>query len=180
MTQFLSECRPRRGAPWAPAVQVSPGIVSPEGYPLPSPSSAGRYRWVESHSDLVCYRVLGMRSVKNGKLSEDIPARSFCRLAKHALHPVKQVRRVRPTGTARHGSLAHPVGVSCPPGKGLLPTWHGSLAYLARVSCLPGTGLLPTRHGSLTHLAGVICPPETGAAGKRTWITPAESAILRS
>jgi hypothetical protein len=107
--------------PGAPAVQVIPGTVSPlmvldeQGVPrsgvlpdrllLPSTTSAGRCRWVESHSDLVCYRVLGMRSVKNGKLFEDIPARSFCRLAKHALHPVNQVRRVRPTGTARHGSV---------------------------------------------------------------------------
>jgi hypothetical protein len=54
----------------------------------------------------VCYRMLGMRSVKNGKLFEDIPARSFCRLAQHALHPVKHGRRVRPTGTPRHGSFA--------------------------------------------------------------------------
>jgi hypothetical protein len=47
---------------------------------------------------------LGMRSVKNGKLFEDIPARSFCRLAQHALRHVKHGRGVRPTGTARHGS----------------------------------------------------------------------------
>jgi hypothetical protein len=116
----------RHPPPGAPAVQVIPGTVSPLMVPdaqgmhgvfssgvlpdrllLPSTTSAGRFRWVESHSDLVCYRVLGMRSVKNGKLFEDIPARSFCRLAKHALHPVKQVRRVRPTGTARHGSSGH-------------------------------------------------------------------------
>jgi hypothetical protein len=114
------------------AVQVIPGTVSPLMVPdtqgmhtsgvlpdrllLPSTTSAGRCRWVESHSDLDCYRVLGMRSVKNGKLFEDIPARSFCRLAKHALHPVKQVRRVRPTGTARHGSVVYrhrPARVCC-------------------------------------------------------------------
>jgi len=35
---------------------------------------------------------LGMRSIKNGKLFEDIPARSFCRSAKHALLHVKQGR----------------------------------------------------------------------------------------
>jgi hypothetical protein len=33
-----------------------------------------------------------MRRVKNGKLFEDIPARSFCRSAQHALHTVKRGR----------------------------------------------------------------------------------------
>ncbi len=47
---------------------------------------------------------VGMRSVKNGKLFEDIPARSFCRLVQHALHPVNRDRRVRATSTAPHGS----------------------------------------------------------------------------
>ncbi len=46
-----------------------------------------------------------MRSVKNGKLYEDIPARSFCRSAQHALPPVQTRQRVRPPGTSRHGSM---------------------------------------------------------------------------
>jgi hypothetical protein len=92
-------------------------------------ASAGRCRWVESHSDLVCYRLLGMRSVKNGELFEDIPARSFHRLAKHALQPVKHGRRVRPTGTARHGSVLYRHRIRHRP---------------ARVCSLP----VPPRHGT--------------------------------
>jgi hypothetical protein len=52
-----------------------------------------------------------MRSVKNGKLFEDIPARSFCRSAQHALTPCQTRQRVRPTGTARHGSSVQPVPI---------------------------------------------------------------------
>jgi len=46
-----------------------------------------------------------MQSVKNGKLFEDIPARSFCRSAQHARTPCQTRQRVRLTGAARHGSL---------------------------------------------------------------------------
>jgi hypothetical protein len=46
-----------------------------------------------------------MRSVKNGKLFEDIPARSFCRLAQHALRLVKHGRGVKPAQPLGTGLL---------------------------------------------------------------------------
>ncbi|MFO7911823.1 MAG: hypothetical protein R6V15_06630, partial [Desulfotignum sp.] len=67
-------------------------------------TSGGRVVLFASLFCRVCYRVFGMRSVKNGKLFEDQPDRSFCRLAKHALHPVKHGRQMQTTPPARHGS----------------------------------------------------------------------------
>jgi hypothetical protein len=77
--------------------------------PLPSATSAGGFLWVESHSDAVATWSWAWRSGKNGKLSEDIPARSFCRSAQPCPTPCQTWQRVRPTGTPRHGSFYTPV-----------------------------------------------------------------------
>ena len=72
---------------------------------LSAESSGGRLLLVESHFAAFLQGV-GMGCGKNGKLFEDIPARSFCRSAAHAVDPVKRGERVRPPATARHGYLA--------------------------------------------------------------------------
>jgi len=59
---------------------------------------------------LFCSRLLhgvGMPGVKNGKLFEDQPDRSFCRLAGHALHRVNRRKQVLAAGTANHGYDPH-------------------------------------------------------------------------
>jgi hypothetical protein len=77
--------------------------------PLPSAASAWGSLWVESHSDAVATWSWAWRSGKNGKLFEDIPARSFCRSAQPCPTPCQARQRVRPTGTPRHGSFDQPV-----------------------------------------------------------------------
>jgi hypothetical protein len=81
-------------------------------FPLPSATSAGGSLWVESHSDVFATWSWAWRSGKNGKLFEDIPARSFCRSAQPCPTPCPTRQRVRPTGTLRHGSF-DPPGPSC-------------------------------------------------------------------